>query len=52
MFPLLSPDSNDDDSDSDAHSTDSESRIVCEHTSDCENYDKLPSADSTVTSIN
>ena len=51
MFPLLSPDSDDADSDSDIHSTDSESRIVCEHQSDRANYDKLPSdsVGSTVT---
>ena len=49
MFPLLAPDSDDDDSDSDSHSADSESRIVCEHRSDCVNYDKLPSVDSTGT---
>ena len=49
VFPLLAPDSDDDDSDSDSHSTDSESRIVCEHKSDCVNYDKLPSVDSTGT---
>ena len=47
MFPLLAPDSDHDDSDS--HSTDSESRIVWEHNSDCANYDKLPSIGSTVT---
>jgi hypothetical protein len=51
VFPLLSPDSDDADSDSDAHSTDSESRIVC-HNSDCANYDRLPSAGSTGTIIN
>ena len=49
VFPLLSPDSDDDDSDSDAHGMDSESRIVCEHKSDCTNYDKLPSVGSTGT---
>jgi hypothetical protein len=52
VFPLLSPDSGDDDSDSDTHSTDSESRIVCEHNSDCTNYDKLPSTVSKGTIIN
>jgi hypothetical protein len=52
VFPLLSPDSDDADSDCDAHSTDSESRVVCEHESDCANYDRLPSAGSTGTTIN
>ena len=48
VFPLLSPECGDDaDSDSDAQSTDSESRIVCEHKNDCTNYDKLPSVGST-----
>lgn len=48
VIPLLSPDS-DTDSDSDTHSTDSEPRIACEHTSDCANYNKLQSVGSTGT---